>query len=62
MRPLKVTLLPRTAFKIYKRKQQAAGADLTQLKPPHINPSDETVEFLLNETSRVAATAREVAV
>ena len=45
--PLVVTQLPRNTFRLYKEKQQESGADITQLKPPHINPSDETVEFLL---------------
>jgi hypothetical protein len=45
--PLVVTQLPKNTFRLYKEKQQESGADITQLKPPHINPSDETVEFLL---------------
>jgi len=40
----------RNAFRLYKEKQQKSGADITQLKPPHINPSEETVEFLLAPT------------
>jgi hypothetical protein len=36
------------------------GADLTQLKPPHINPSEETVEFLLASTIKVPATSKEM--
>jgi hypothetical protein len=50
LHPLEVTLLPQDAFRLYKQKQQTAGADLTQLSPPHINPSDEIVDFLLNAT------------
>jgi hypothetical protein len=46
--PLEVTLLPENAFRLYKLRQQDAGADLTRLKPPHINPSDDAVDFLVN--------------
>ena len=53
--PLVVTQLPRNTFKLYKEKQQKLGADITQLKPPHINPSDETVEYLLATPSKEAA-------
>ena len=59
LRPLEVTLLPRDAFQLYKLRQQAAGADLSQLKPPHINPSDSTIDFLVNTASKVAVRARE---
>jgi hypothetical protein len=48
LRPLEVTILPENSFHIYKLKQQHAGSDLTQLSPPHINPSSGTVEFLVN--------------
>jgi hypothetical protein len=47
LRPLVVTELPQNTFYLYKQRQQGLGADITQLKPPHINPADETVEFLL---------------
>jgi hypothetical protein len=60
LRPLVVTQLPRDAFRLYKKRQQASGADMTKLKPPHINPSDETVDFLLNPTAKVPATAEEM--
>ncbi len=45
---LEVTLLSRGAFRAYMLRQQAAGADLAHLKPPHINPPDDIVDFLLN--------------
>lgn len=48
LRPLSITLLPENTFQIYKHRQQAIGADLLQLKPPHINPSDEIIDILLN--------------
>lgn len=48
LRPLKVTLLPRNAFGLYKRRQMESGADLTQLVPPHINPSEEAIRLLVN--------------
>ncbi len=46
--PLEVTLLPSGAFSTYKLRQQQAGADLTRLRPPHINPSDAMIDALLN--------------
>lgn len=62
LKPLEVTLLPENAFNLYKRRQQASGADLTQLKPPHINPSDATVDFLINSSSKVTADMERVKV
>ena len=59
LRPLVVTLLPSNAFKLYKQRQQASGADLAQLKPPHINPSGDTIDFLLNSTGKVIVRARQ---
>jgi hypothetical protein len=59
LRPLAVTLLPQNAFKLYKQKQQAAGAGLAQLNPPHINPSDDTVDFLTRPTDKVIIERRE---
>jgi len=47
VQPLEVTLLPAGAFQAYMAAQQAAGADLAQLKPPHMNPSDEAIALLL---------------
>ncbi len=43
MDPLRVTLLPRGAFARYFYERQREGADLAQLKPPHMNPSDEVI-------------------
>ena len=44
--PIVVTLLSENAFKRYAQERQAEGADLAQLKPPHINPSDEILQRL----------------
>jgi hypothetical protein len=44
--PISVTLLSEGAFKRYAQERQAEGADLAQLKPPHINPSDEILQRL----------------
>jgi hypothetical protein len=52
LRPLEVTVLPQDTFHLYKIKQQNAGRDLTQLSPPHINPSHSTIELLVNVSSR----------
>ncbi|MFC2072916.1 GH3 auxin-responsive promoter family protein [Chloroflexota bacterium] len=53
LRPLEVTLLPQNAFQSYKLRQQASRVDLTQLKPPHINPADDTIDFLVNDADKV---------
>lgn len=45
--PLRVTILPTGTFRAYYLEQQAAGADLAHLKPPHMNPSDTIVNALL---------------
>lgn len=58
LRPLKVTLLAKDAFQAYKSKQQAAGAELENLRPPHINPSEHIVDFLLDSAAQRAATQR----
>ena len=46
IKPLTVTLLPQGAFARYIIQQQNEGADLGNLKPPHINPSDKTISLL----------------
>lgn len=51
LKPLKVTLLPAGAFQTYMSMQRAAGADLAQLKPPHVNPSEAALEKLLAAVS-----------
>ena len=60
LRPLVVTKLPAHTFQLYKERQQALGVDMTQLKPPHINPAMETVDFLLNPTVHVPANSDEL--
>ncbi len=45
---LELTLLPSGAFQSYILKQRAAGADLAHIKPPHMNPSDDILDYLLN--------------
>jgi len=57
LRPLEVSLLPQNAFQLYNQRQQASSADLTQLKPPHINPTDDTIDFLVNTAGKVPAKA-----
>ncbi len=47
LQPLKITLLPKNSFQAYKLKQQALGASLDNLSPRHINPSRNTIRFLL---------------
>jgi hypothetical protein len=59
LQPVEVTLLPKNAFQNYKLAQKAAGADLTQLKVPHINPSDDMLDFLINGGGKVAISQEE---
>ena len=54
LKPLEVTLLPEDAFEAYKLKQRADGAELAHLKPPHLNPSDAIIEFLVSVKRKVA--------
>ena len=53
LRPIQVNVLPHGAFKLYKLKQQASGAELAHLKPPHLNASDDIVDFLTDTAGRV---------
>lgn len=59
LRPLEVTLLPQNAFQGYMLRQQAVGADLAHLKPPHINPSDGIIDCLTNGTGNMPVTSKE---
>ena len=59
LRPLEVTLLPENTFHLYRLRQQAAGAELAHLKPPHLNPSDDTVNFLVNVAGKAVVTTRQ---
>ena len=44
---LQVTVLEPGTFQTYMIEKQRAGADLAHLKPPHMNPSDDTISQLL---------------
>jgi len=46
LKPVEVTLLPQGAFSTYIAQRQAEGADLGNMKPPHINPSDKVLSLL----------------
>lgn len=59
LRPLEVTILPENAFQTYMARQQAAGADLAHLKPPHINPSDSVINCLVNGGVEMPAASQE---
>jgi hypothetical protein len=59
LRPLEITLLPENAFHLYKLRQQSAGAELAHLNPPHINPSDDTINFLVNTAGKVVVRTRQ---
>jgi len=59
LQPLEVTLLPSGAFGEYTSRQRAAGADLAHLKLPHINPSDNMLDFLINHAGKVTVSSQE---
>jgi len=46
LKPVEVTLLPQGAFARYMAQRQAEGADLGNMKPPHVNPSDKVLSSL----------------
>jgi hypothetical protein len=54
VRPLKVTVLRRGTFAHYMREQQAAGADIAHLKPPHMNAPDGIIDALLRASEAAA--------
>jgi hypothetical protein len=47
LKPLRVTLLSPGTFHRYYLERQAAGADLAELKPPHMRPSEVILHRLL---------------
>jgi len=59
LKPLEVTLVPQGAFNRYMLKQQAAGAELGRLKVSHINPTDDTVDFLVSSARQVTVPSKE---
>ncbi len=46
IKPLAVTMLTAGTFARYLKERQAAGIDLAHSKPPHMNPSPETIARL----------------
>ncbi len=57
LRPLKVTLLAKDSFHAFKVKQENSGAELEQLHPPHINPSEKILDFLLDSRKQIRVLA-----
>ncbi len=47
-RPLEVTLLAPGTFQSYMVEKQKAGADLSHLKPAHMNAPEDVIQMLLN--------------
>jgi len=45
--PVRVTVLPIGSFQRYYDEKKKAGADLANLKPPHMNASDESIRDLV---------------
>jgi len=54
LKPLVVTTLPQGSFNLFKQRQQSSGFDMTQWKPPHINPSAEAVNFLVGAAGPIS--------
>ena len=48
LRPLTVTLLPARSFERYEVKQKEETRNSIHLQPPHLNPAESTIQFLLN--------------
>lgn len=53
---VEATLLPRGTFAGYTAQRTAEGADLAHLKPPHINPSEETFTLLVTKPEKAEVT------
>lgn len=45
--PLKISLLKPGSFDAYMKQKQQEGADLAHIKPPHMQPSDQIMERLI---------------
>ena len=45
-KPIVVTILPEGVFSGYKKIRQSQGANIGQLKPPHVNPSENDLSLL----------------
>lgn len=50
--PLRITLLTKATFRRYLEEKEKAGADLANLKPPHMNASDAEIEELILMNSK----------
>ena len=48
VQPLRVTPLPNGSIRKFTVKRQKAGVDITRLRPPQINASDDDIEQLLH--------------
>jgi hypothetical protein len=46
LRPIAVTFLPQGAFSGYVSQRRSEGASVNNLRPPHINPSDEVLSMV----------------
>ena len=52
---IEVTLLPAGTFTRYIEQRRTEGADLAHLKPPHVNPSEETLTLLVTKPEKAKA-------
>jgi len=54
---IKLKILPPGTFTNYTAHRQAEGADLAHLKPPHIQPSEETLTLLITKPAPAEVTS-----
>jgi phenylacetate-coenzyme A ligase PaaK-like adenylate-forming protein len=59
LKPLRVTILPQSTFYLFKLRQQRSGADLSHLRPPHLNPPEQMLESLLSAAPGIEVTVTE---
>jgi hypothetical protein len=52
-----VELLPKHTFANYIATKQKEGADIAHIKPPHMNPTEKTLELLIKRSKKTEATA-----
>ena len=54
--PIKISLLKSGSFDAYMKRKQEEGADLAHLKPPHMQPSDQVLKYLVELESHLPQT------
>ena len=54
--PIQISLLKPGSFDAYMKQKQQEGADLAHIKPPHMQPSDQVMQRLLEFESSLSGT------